>query len=42
MLDRFYQLNGWDRETGWQIEKGLKDLGLEEVAEKLKRAGSLR
>jgi aldehyde:ferredoxin oxidoreductase len=42
MLDRFYQLNEWDQETGWQTEKGLKRLGLEEVAKRLKDAGRLK
>jgi aldehyde:ferredoxin oxidoreductase len=42
MLDRFYELNGWDRETGLQDEKCLTDLGLEDVAVKLKKAGKLK
>jgi len=42
MLDRFYELNGWDRETGWPTERGLKELGLDEVAQKLKKAGRLK
>jgi aldehyde:ferredoxin oxidoreductase len=42
MLDRFYELNEWDRETGWPTEKGLKELGLGEIAEKLKKAGRLK
>ena len=42
MLDRFYELNGWDRETGLQNEKCLNDLGLEDFAAKLKKAGRLK
>jgi aldehyde:ferredoxin oxidoreductase len=42
MLDRFYELNKWDRETGWPTEKGLKELGLGEIAKKLKKAGRLK
>ena len=42
MLDRFYELNKWDRETGWPTEKGLKELGLGGIAKKLKKAGRLK
>ena len=42
MLDRFYELNGWDRETGLQNERCLNDLSLEDVAVKLKKAGKLK
>jgi aldehyde:ferredoxin oxidoreductase len=42
MLDRFYELNKWDRETGWPTEKGLKELGLGEIAKRLKKAGRLK
>ncbi len=41
MLDRYYTLQGWDIETGWQTEEGLSKLGLPEVASKLKRYGKL-
>ncbi len=42
MLDRFYELNGWDKQTGWQTRKGLATLGLEDVAQKLEEVGKLR
>ena len=42
MLDRFYALNRWDRETGWQTEKSLKELGLGEIAGSLKKIGRLK
>ena len=32
MLDRFYQLNGWDIKTGLQTREGLIELGLADVA----------
>jgi aldehyde:ferredoxin oxidoreductase len=41
MLDDYYELHGWDKETGWQTRQGLRGLGLEEVAEQLDRAGKL-
>jgi aldehyde:ferredoxin oxidoreductase len=41
MLDQFYELHGWDRETGLQTRTGLKGLGLEKVASKLEEAGRL-
>jgi aldehyde:ferredoxin oxidoreductase len=42
MLDRFYELNGWDLETGLQTSECLKNLDLEFVAEKLKDIGKLK
>lgn len=41
MLDQFYQLQGWDKETGLQTRTSLVKLGMEEVAQKLERAGRL-
>ena len=41
MLDRFYELNGWDTETGLQTRVGLHELGLDDVAAKLEAAGRL-
>lgn len=41
MLDQFYDLHGWDRETGLQTRRGLEALGLEEVALRLSEAGKL-
>jgi aldehyde:ferredoxin oxidoreductase len=35
MLDSFYELQGWDRESGLQTRKGLTELGLADVADKL-------
>jgi aldehyde:ferredoxin oxidoreductase len=42
MLDRFYELNGWDKKTGWPTRQGLKELGLDEVAARLKKVGRLK
>ena len=41
MLDRFYELHGWDKRTSWQTRQCLQKLGLEDVAEKLEKAGKL-
>jgi aldehyde:ferredoxin oxidoreductase len=41
MLDQFYDLHGWDRRTGLQTRKCLLDLRMEEVAEKLSKAGRI-
>ncbi len=35
LLDRFYDLRGWDRRTGWPTPDKLKALGLEEVISSL-------
>lgn len=41
MLDKFYELHGWDKVTGLQTHKCLRELGLEDVARKLEMAGKL-
>jgi aldehyde:ferredoxin oxidoreductase len=41
MLDRFYQLLGWDIKTSWQTRSGLESLGLKDIADRLERAGRL-
>jgi aldehyde:ferredoxin oxidoreductase len=41
MLDEYYRLQGWDLATGWQTEAGLVGLGLDMVAEKLRRHSKL-
>jgi aldehyde:ferredoxin oxidoreductase len=42
MLDRFYELNGWDKATGLQTHTCLTDLGMEDIAEKIEKAGRLK
>ena len=39
MLDEYYDLHGWERESGWPMKKTLSALGLEEVAVKLAKEG---
>lgn len=41
MLDAFYELHGWDRETGLQTRTSLMELGMENVARELEMAGRL-
>ena len=40
MLDEYYDLHGWDRETSFPIRETLVDLGLEYVADDLKRSAN--
>lgn len=42
MLDRFYELQGWDKETGWPTRKCLLELGMEDVADQLQKIGRLK
>ena len=39
--DIFYELEGWDIQTGWPLKKTLEDLGLQGAAEELQKAGKL-
>jgi aldehyde:ferredoxin oxidoreductase len=41
MLDEFYELHGWDKETGLQTRKNLIKMGMENVVQKLEKAGRL-
>jgi aldehyde:ferredoxin oxidoreductase len=41
MLDEYYLLHGWDRDTGWQTSKCLDELELNEVKEKLRSTKTL-
>lgn len=42
MLDEYYDLHGWDRETSYPTRKALSDLGLKEVADDLEKIGKLK
>lgn len=35
LMDEYYDLRGWDRETGWPTREKLRELGLGDVAEAL-------
>ena len=41
MLDEYYELHNWNKETSWCTRKGLENLGLNDVASLLKTAGKL-
>ncbi|MCP8319145.1 MAG: aldehyde ferredoxin oxidoreductase C-terminal domain-containing protein, partial [Candidatus Methylarchaceae archaeon HK01B] len=41
MKDEYYQLKGWDLETGLPTEKKLEELGLKEVTEDLRKFRNL-
>ena len=38
MLDEYYGLNGWDKQSGWPTQGKLEDLNLEECIEMLQTA----
>ncbi len=42
MLDTIYSLHGWDIGTSWQTRKGLNKIGLNDVADKLKKENRLK
>ena len=42
LLDEYYDLHGWDRETSFPRRETLKNLGLEYVADDLEKIGKLR
>jgi aldehyde:ferredoxin oxidoreductase len=41
LKDRYYELRGWDVNTGWPTRAKLEDLGLKDVADELASAGKL-
>jgi len=41
MLDEYYELRGWDRETGWPTREKLWELDLKDVADALEKMGRL-
>lgn len=41
MLDEYYELHGWDKETSFPTRKKLTELGLEYVAHDLEKIGKL-
>jgi len=42
MLDKYYEIHGWDKETSFPTRKTLLELGLENVAEDLEKIGKLK
>jgi aldehyde:ferredoxin oxidoreductase len=41
MLDEYYELHSWDKETSWQTSQSLERLQLGEIADELKTIGRL-
>jgi len=41
MLDRFYELHGWDKKTGLQTRNCLIEMDMQDVADKLEKTGKL-
>lgn len=41
MLDKFYELNGWDKRTSLQTRECLTELNLEDIANQLQKVGKL-
>lgn len=41
LLDRYYDIHGWDKKTGWPRKETLLKLGLEEIADKLAKYNRL-
>lgn len=41
MLDEYYELHGWDRETSWPTRETLDELDLKDVADQLERMDKL-
>lgn len=41
MLDEYYELRGWDKETGLPTRSKLEEVGLKEVADELEKYGKL-
>ena len=41
LMEEFYDLRGWDRETGWPRWETWERLGMKEVADELERLGKL-
>jgi aldehyde:ferredoxin oxidoreductase len=39
LMDEYYTLRGWDVATGFQTVMKLRELGLDDIAEDLKRRG---
>jgi aldehyde:ferredoxin oxidoreductase len=41
MVDRYYELRGWDKDKGFQTEKKLLELKMNDVADELKKYNKL-
>ena len=41
LMDKYYELRGWNKENGWPTRKKLEELGLKRVADELEKMGRL-
>jgi aldehyde:ferredoxin oxidoreductase len=41
LMDKYYELRGWNKENGWPTREKLEELGLKMVADELERLGKL-
>jgi len=41
LLDEYYEMHNWDKETGFPTRECLEELGLKEIADDLEKAGKL-
>ena len=41
LMDKYYELRGWNKENGWPTREKLEELGLKRVADELERLGRL-
>jgi len=41
LLEKYYELRGWNKESGWPTREKLEELGLKDVADELERIGRI-
>jgi len=41
LMDKYYELRGWNKENGWPTRKKLEELGLKRIADELEKIGRL-
>jgi len=41
LMDKYYDLRGWNKENGWPTRKKLEELGLKKIADDLEKIGKL-
>ena len=41
LLDKYYELRGWDKGNGWPTRAKLEELDLKEVADEMEAIGKL-
>ena len=41
LMDKYYELRGWNKENGWPTRRKLEELGLKRIADELEKIGRL-